>query len=314
MSFQPSRPVEFKFQISDLKLFSISLPLQTKVARIGAETPPGELPLPPKELLSEHSQGFLIRSTPIASKLPVISSAGEYLRYVPLQYHHSYIDLGLSFDTYQAKFSSKTRSTIKRKVRKFEKHCGGQITWRAFSAPDEVRDFFRLAREVSQKTYQERLLDAGIPDSEHFVAEAESLAADDRLRAYVLFDAEKPISYLYCPVNDGVLDYSYLGYDPDYINLSVGTVLQWLALEQLFAESRFRFFDFTEGQSQHKRLFSTHQTLCAHVYFLRRTVRNAALLRCHHFVNCFSVWLGDVLDRAGLKARARRLLRFGARH
>ena len=46
-------------------------------------------------------------------------------------------------------------------------------------------------------------------------------------------------------VREGIVDYAYLGYDPDYLHLSVGTVLQWLALDSLFAERRFRFFDFT---------------------------------------------------------------------
>ena len=89
---------------------------------------------------------------------------------------------------------------------------------------------------MAKKTYQEKLLDAGIPESERFVREMESLAAQDQVRAYILFDRERPVSYLYCPVEDGTLIYAYLGYDPDYMKLSVGTVLQWLAVEQLFGE------------------------------------------------------------------------------
>jgi hypothetical protein len=74
-----------------------------------------------------------------------------------------------------------------------------------------------------------------------------TLAAGGQVRAYLLFDGERP--YLYCPVQGDVVIYRYLGYDPDYARMSVGTVLQWLALEELFREARFRMFDFTEGES-----------------------------------------------------------------
>ena len=304
------RPVLFKFQLSDWTLFSVSLPLLVRSERLIDQTPPVEEPMPPADELMEGSQGFLIRGLPIAAELRPISLIGDYFCYAPLQYQHSYIDLGISFESYQKKFSSKTRATINRKIKKYAEHCGGTISWKTYKMPSEMRDFFRLARAVSKLTYQERLLDAGIPCSEDFIQQAESLAADQRVRAYILFDDGRPVSYLYCPVQDGVLIYSYLGYDPDYMRLSVGTVLQWLAVEQLFSEACFRYFDFTEGQSDHKRLFATHQRQCANVFLVKKTPRNTAIIYSHLFMDRFSKWLGALLDRLGVKARIRRFLRF----
>ncbi len=137
-------------------------------------------------------------------------------------------------------------------------------------------------------TYQERLLNAGLPESEDFISQAEALAADDRVRAYILFYGERPVSYRDLPVQDDVLIYAYLGYDPEYMRMSVGTILQWLAVEQLFKEGRFRYFDFTEGQSDHKRLFATQQRLCANVFLVKRTLRNQAVIYSHLFVDRFS--------------------------
>jgi len=305
------RPQPFKFQLSDWTLFSIPLRLQILAIRLIDETPPVALPTLPPEPLAAGSQGYLIRGLPVATELPVISQVEGYLCYVPLQYQHCYIDLGMSFESYQKKFSSKTRSTISRKVRKYAEHCGGTVAWKTYAMPDEMHEFFLLARAVSQKTYQERLLDAGIPDTEDFIAHAESLAAEQRVRAYLLFDGERPVSYLYCPVHDGVLTYAYLGYDPDYMNMSVGTVLQWLAVEQLFREGRFRYFDFTEGQSEHKRLFATHQRQCANVFLVRRTPGNTMLLYSHLGMERFSKWLGATLERFGIKAKIKQFLRFG---
>jgi CelD/BcsL family acetyltransferase involved in cellulose biosynthesis len=230
---------------------------------------------------------------------------------VPTRYQHCYIDLRQSYEDYQQKFSSKTRSTINRKIKKYDAHCGGTIAWKSYTSAAGMGEFFRLARLVSKSSYQERLLEAGLPDSQEFMRRAEALAAEDRVRAYLLFDGARPVSYLYCPVTDDVLSYSYVGYDPEYMDKSVGLILQWLALQQLFGENRFRYFDFTEGQSDHKRLFSTHQRHCGNVFMLRRTLRNAALIYSHLATDRCSARLGATLERLGMKAKVKRLLRFG---
>jgi CelD/BcsL family acetyltransferase involved in cellulose biosynthesis len=304
------RDYALKYQLSDWTVFSVSLPLQMSSVKVAERAPPERQPGPPDSPLAAGSEGFLVRALPIAEALSPIGAAGDYLRYVQLQYRHCIIDFRSSFEEYQKKFSSKTRSTINRKVRKFAEHSGGMLSWKTYRTVDELREFLPLAREVAKKTYQEKLLDAGIPESEWFVREMESLAAQDNVRAYILFDRERPVSYLYCPVEDGTLIYAYLGYEPDYMKLSVGTVLQWLALEQMFAEGCFRFFDFTEGESEHKRLFATHEMLCANVLFLRNTLKNRMLAHGHWWIGRFSGWLGDTLERFGIKAKVKRFLRF----
>lgn len=312
-SWQLNR-VPLKFQLGDLTLFSVALSMQTRSDRLSDETQAVESPDRPGDPLERGSQGFMIRALPVAGDLPALRAIDGFLRYVPLQYGHCYIDLRTSFDEYQKKFSSKTRATIKRKLRKYAEHCGGQIDWKTYASPDEMRDFYRLAREVSRKTYQEKLLDAGIPDTEDFVREMDDLAAAGQVRGYMLFDRERAVSYLYCPVQDGTLVYAYLGYDPEYMRYSVGTLLQWLAVQQMFEESIFKFFDFTEGQSDHKRLFATHELRCANVIFVRRTLPNIILLRSHLWTDRFSKWLGDCLQAVGLKDWVKRKLRFGGAH
>jgi len=305
------RDIPFKFQLSDLTLFSVPVPLQVRAMRLVDEAAPSGSFEPPTRELVNGSQGFVVRGQPLQDEVRVLSRTSGFYCYVPSQYQHCYIDLRQSFEDYQKKFSSKTRSTINRKIKKYAEHCGGTIPWKTYKTADQMREFFRLARIVSKSSYQERLLDAGLPDSEDFIREAEALAAEDRVRAYLLFDGERPVSYLFCPVSDGVLSYSYVGYDPQYMDKSVGLVLQWFAVQELFGEGCFRYFDFTEGQSDHKRLFSTHQRHCGNVYMLRRNVRNAAIIYSHMYVDRFSVWLGTTLDRLGVKAKVKRLLRFG---
>jgi CelD/BcsL family acetyltransferase involved in cellulose biosynthesis len=309
MSCWQLRDVPFKFQLSDWTLFQAPIRLQLRSVGLAEAENPEATAIPGEDQLLAGSQGFALRRLPVAEAMPRLVRSGPFLRYVPLQYQHCYIDLNTSFEEYQKKFSSKTRSTINRKIRKYTEHCGGALKWHSYRNPDELPAFFQHARAVSKLTYQEKLLDAGLPDTPEFMELARALAAKGQLRAYVLFDGERPVSYLYCPVEDGVAIYAFLGYDPAYMHLSVGTVLQWLALEEMFREGGLRYFDFTEGQSDHKRLFATHQRQCAHVFLVRATLRNAAIVRGHALMERFSTWAGQLLDRYGVKAKVRRLIR-----
>jgi CelD/BcsL family acetyltransferase involved in cellulose biosynthesis len=305
------RPVPFKFQVGERTLWSVSIPLQMHplslreglAGNIDAEPAPGDL--------APGSQGIGLRAVPIAGPQPRVTVTPAYIRYVQNQYRRYYIDLRIGWEAYKGKFSSKTRSTITRKVSRYAAHSGGSVCWRAFRQPGEMAEFHGLARVVSARTYQEKLLDAGLPEGAEFVAEMQDLAQRDEVRAYVLFDGERPVSYLYCPVQDGALIYAYLGYDPDYLKLSVGTVLQWLALESIFAEGCFEFFDFTEGQSDHKRLFATHDIECANIYFIRRNAWNRLVVQGHRGFDRLVEAAGDAAERMGLKARLKRVLRSG---
>ncbi|MDQ6679955.1 MAG: GNAT family N-acetyltransferase [Pseudomonadota bacterium] len=306
------RQVPFRFQLGDQTLFSVSLPLQMRTMQLGDGVDAVIDSFPPLDLLASGSQGFGVRALPLAAVQTAGHTATGYLCYVQSLYRRYYIDLHSGFDAYKGRFSAKSRSTITRKVNRYARHCGGAVSWKIFKAPADMLEFHRLARAVSSRSYQERLLDAGLPDSQHFVSTMQELARLDLVRAYILYDGDRPVSYLYCPVEAGVLIYAHLGYDPEYLKMSVGTVLQWLALESVFAEGRFRFFDFTEGQSEHKRLFATHDIQCANVFFMRPSLRNKLLVRSHRAFDRLSQLIGIGLERLGMKTKVKRLLRFGA--
>ncbi len=302
--------VPLKFTLSDKTLLAPKIWLQVREVRLDDMQPVADL-VPPSDPLEPQSQGFFIRSLPVNTTQPPVQHRAGYLCYVSSQYQRYYIDLQQSFADYTQRFSAKTRSTIKRKVKKYAEYCGGDVIWKMYQTPEQMREFFRLARNVSAKTYQEKILDAGLPESDEFLRDLETLAGQGQVRGYMLFDSEQPVSYLYCPIRNSVLRYQYLGYDPSYANWSVGTILHWYALKSIFAERCFRLFDFTEGQGELKRLFSTHSVQCANVFFLRCTVRNVMLVHAHRAVSAFSKWSGDVLDRYGAKTKIKKLIRFG---
>jgi len=304
-----ARTVRLRFHLGEVPLFSVGFELcvlSTHFTRLGKS--PEETRRAVEEK-APPAEGILLRSHPVGERLPRVSRTEAFVRYVPSQYERRYIDMTGTFDEYLKRFSSKSRSTLRRKVRKYGQLCGGEPDWRTYRTPAEMEEFYRLAREVSSKTYQERLLDAGLPESDEFKAEMLRAAERDETRSYLLFREEKPVAYLHCPIHDGVVFYGYLGFDPEYAKWSPGTVLQHLALEKLFTEADLRMFDFTEGEGAHKSFFSTHSVLCADIYYLERSLRNRCLVRLHTGLDSFSRAMVRLLDRLGLKERIKRLIR-----
>ena len=300
-----------KFMLSDFILYKRCMTLKVFSFSVISEfNEPGEISKPSVSLEAEE-KGYFIRSIPLPAIQPTYRIDDGYIFYIPDQFSRYYIDLQQSFADYSAKFSSKTRSTIRRKIKKFSTQCNGEMHWKRYQTVDEILDFYQHAREVSQKSYQERLLDAGLPDTGEFKQSMVALASNGLVRGYLLFDGETPVAYMYCPIQDKTLLYQYLGYDQDYNKWSVGTILHWYVFEDIFEEGGFKYFDFTEGQSEHKLLYSTGSVLCGNVYILPKSMRNTILTKSHGMINSISVMLGEFLDRFHLKAKIKRLIRFG---
>lgn len=287
-----------RFQVSYRTLWKARL----RVARRGfslAECRAGTAIADPERDANEH--GVLYRSVLLANDVPL--ECPPWLTYVQAKYPRYYIDLKGSFEDYCARFSSKTRATLRRKLRAFAALAGGDIDLRRYRTPEEVSEFYVLARGLSAKTYQEKVLGAGLPQSGQFRDNMLAMAAGDQVRAWLLMHDGRPVSYLYLHARDGDLVYTDLGYDPGYATHSVGTVLHWLALKDLFDEGRFRTLDFTEGEAEQKRLFATGRLDCANVLFLRPTLRNRLLTTGHSAFTQVVEGAGRGLDSLGLKRR-----------
>lgn len=254
--------------------------------------------LPALPALGEGEQGYLVNALP-AARIEALAARHAGLKpFVRQLYRRSYARLDQEFETYLAGFSAKSRSTCRRKLRKFAEASGGAIDLRSYRSEAEIGQFYEAARRVSAGSYQERLLDYGLPEGAGALAEMRALARRGQARGWLLYLKGEPVSYLWAPAEGGTLLYAYLGYDPDFAELSPGIVLQLEAMRELMAERAFRLFDFTEGDGQHKRLFATDGLDCADLLLLRP---NAANLLAAHALTAF-----DKLVAAAKALKARR--------
>lgn len=257
----------------------------------------------------EDSEGFYFSSVPTCNDLKPIYNCNGYIRYIAKTHEQAYMDVSGNFDDYWGKFSSKSRSTLKRKTKKIEKMSGGSLDWRIYQTPDEIAEFFTLAREISKETYQETWLNLGLPDDEEYYKEMMLKAAKGDVRGYLLFMDGKAVSYLHCPITNRAAEFAYLGYLPDYSNMSVGTVLFIAALENIFNDEGIDYFDFQQGDTVHKRRFATGYIKCANIMYLKNTLSNKLWIYSNHIMNITVKFIISVLNKLGIKEKLKKLLK-----
>ena len=249
-----------KFQVGARTLLSVPRRLR-RVALSLDDALAGRAPVLPPLRAGEH--GFLVTSLPEGIRV----DTDDLLRHERQRYRRYWIDLSAGEAAWRAGLSANARAQIKRKAKKL-----GPYTVERFRTPDEIAAFHPVARDVSARTYQERLLGSGLPADP---ADLLRLAAADRVRAWLLRLADEPVAFLCCTADGDTLRYDHVGHDPAHAHLSPGAVLQADALADLFAD-RFARFDFTEGEGQHKRQLATGDVACVDLLLLRPTVANRA--------------------------------------
>jgi len=264
----PASEIALPFRIGARTLVTLRRRLMRRSLSLD-EALGGAMPaLPP---LAAEEEGYLVTALPENLVDPLIAGQPELRPFIRQRYRRNYARLDLEFEAYLGSFSAKSRSTCRRKLRKLADRSGGALDLRCYRTEEEIAVFHAAARDLSTKTYQERLLGAGLPDGAEAFADMRALARADRARGWLLFIQDRPIAYLWAPAEGLTLIYAYLGYDPDFADHSPGTVLQLEAMRQLMEEGKFRLFDFTEGEGQHKRLFATDGIDCVDLLLVRRS-------------------------------------------
>ena len=300
-----------KFLLGEKNLGKITLDgmvLETHFSDVGLDF----VDNPPTSLLKEKGADVAAYyACPVSGTLPLLAVRDGVIRYVPKHYPNYYTKMDGTFDDYlKQQFGGKERSSLRRKVKRFGK-ATGELKWKEYRTLEEFDEFHRSARELSEKTYQEQLLDVGLPEKSDpaFMREVRDTAAKDMMRGYILFDKDKPVAYLWCPVIEGVMYYDYCGYDPEYFKLSPGTVLLFLVQQKAFEDKAIRIFDFTPGEGEYKAKNATDRQECAEVFFFRPGPKALTAIAIHASLRGLTGQVATLLDRFGVKEKIRKFMR-----
>ncbi len=298
-----------RFRISDLLLFGVrrqALVRQTHFT--GEHGTVDSLRLP----AAQGGEIFYVPNFPAGRELPELAVRQGMLRYCFRRYDRHFIRLEGDFERYLAKFSAKSRKTLRRKAVLWTERNGGNPGVGLFDRPGEMEEYAALCRQVSARTYQQLVSGDGFPRDAAFVDELRSMAAQGRIRGYVLFEGARPAAYAHCFVPEGApgaLQYDTVGYDPEDRRWSPGTVLLFHILADLHRGGGIRIFDFGIGDHAYKRFFATDSLFTVDLLYFPDSQANRLLVGGHRMLRRLTAALRRAAELAGFSDRARRLLR-----
>lgn len=299
-------PLPLKFQIGARTLMAIQRSL-VRVPLTLDDVLADRAPVLP--LLPRSAHGYSVTSLPLSQRGAVIAASGGMIAFERQRYTRYHADLTIGFEAWMAQMSANARSQLKRKAKRVAAESGGALDVRRYRTPQELEAFHDIARRISMRTYQERLLGGGLPDTSEFLDEMVRMAVAGRVRAWLLFIGGEPAAYLYCPVTGGDVRYEHVGHDPAFNDHSPGSVLMMEAMRDLYAEGNLSRFDFTEGEGQHKRQMATAGVECCDLLLLRPSLANRVTTLALGGFNAGVKGAKAVVGRLGLGGVAKRVRR-----
>lgn len=205
--------------------------------------------------------------------------------------------------------STKSRSTLKRKIKNLEKLSDGSLDVFSPQTCQEMEGFLERVSAISANTYQHKLFQGGIPDNEDFKPSILEEYQKGNVRGWILRIDGQDAAYLLCPAEGEVIYYEYVGYNPDYKDYSVGIVLQWFVLSELMKEKKFKIFDFTSGGGQHKAQFSSGGYECSDIFISPILSKATVLVFIFKLCNDFDNFCTLIAKRLGIKNTLKKILR-----
>lgn len=259
--------------------------------------------------------GFFIRSLRLDSFLWTYLRTSPLIRrnfhlYLPtMRSPHYIISLPKTFEEYLQKFSAKSRSNLRRSVRKLQKDSGSEVRLSRITSPEQVDAFVDSAVAISKKTYQWRLAGSGLRNSEMLKRNFRFLAERGQLRCYLLWCGEHACAFMICHQRNGECHSPAIGYDPNWERHSVGTILQFLVIEDLFVYDPPNLFDFGTGSGGQKEFFGNASFFDTDVYILRRSLYTRLACAAHKSGSMLATGAKRILEHYDLRRRIKNLIR-----
>ena len=206
-------------------------------------------------------------------------------------------------DTYWHQFSSKTRNTMRRAVKRLEH------TVEAVTEPAQVAHFLASAQRISARSWQGKRMGQRMENEPHQRAHLEALARLGALRSYVLHHQDAPAAFLYGWQWNGLYCYEETGYDLALAEKGPGKILLHRVLEDLIARDCPAVLDFGTGDADYKRRLGNDQTSSGPILMLPLNARAWMYTAVHQLRDMADQGARQLLHITGLYQHARRLYR-----
>jgi CelD/BcsL family acetyltransferase involved in cellulose biosynthesis len=216
------------------------------------------------------------------------------------------IELPQTADEYWKKFSGKTRSTFRRKLKKFGDNRLVKIT-----KPEEVAGFLEHAEAISRQTWQTRHLGLRVRNSMEERIRFEAAARIGLLRSYLWFVNGEPVAFLVGNQAHGIFNYEEVGYATSFAKNSPGQMMLLQVLDELFTVDRPHLFDFGGGDAPYKRMFGNQERESATMWVLPPGLRRTLLLGYLRAYSAIKSEARRVIADSPLATKLRQRVRYG---
>jgi len=204
--------------------------------------------------------------------------------------------------------SSRTRSNIRRKGRRLEKHFNGNIEIKKCVSIHELPYAMEVIEDIAKNTYQ-RNINVGFRNNNEWNDIFKAMASKNCLYIYILIASNKPIAFLFGYITNGTFYYGIPGYDPKYRKLYAGSYLFMKVLEDLCCDPEVRVFDYGFGDADYKKAFSTNNCLEQHLYIFRPSTKSFVIRSIRFALRKSSFIIRFAITKIHLYSYFRRLFR-----
>jgi hypothetical protein len=206
-----------------------------------------------------------------ATSLPGLLSRDN----LPDRREHWTMKLPRSVEEFYLGLSPKVRRNRRQEANRLLRDHLNNVELRCLRTTDEVEQMIHDIEEVAKRTYH-RALGVGFQDSVEMRQRLHCEAQWGRLRAYILYVAEKPRAFWLVTQYGGTLHGYFTGYDPDFAKYSPGTFILLKVIEDS-VRSGVKEIDFGLGDAWYKEFFCNSRWHEASLYIFAPTLKGLAL-------------------------------------
>jgi len=168
-----------------------------------------------------------------------------------------------NIDEFYKRYSKKHRANIKRSIRKLEKEYPDKVEVVTYSGKTGIDTALRDIFEISRNTYQ-HALGKGVEDDARTHSIMRTATECGWFRAHLLYINNKPCAFQTGLHYNQTYFLDQIGFDPDYKQHGIGTVLFIKVLESLCGNPAVSTIDFGFGDAVYKYWYgnnSDHEAL-----------------------------------------------------
>jgi len=225
------------------------------------------------------------------------------------QHVHHLIHFENSFDHYFSSLSSNTRRNIKKCKKKITSDFSDTPELVRVTESDQVEEFLYCAQQVSQKTYQCKMLGKGLYKTEAVCASNRFAADKGWLRSYLFYIQKKPVAFIEGFQYAGTYQGWHHGSDPALSKYSIGMLLWVAALSDLYGWNKPDWFDFGSGDAFYKQKLSNTTISGVNNYLWPLTWKNKIRVESYRTFIGFNRFASKMAEQFKLKARLKRFFR-----